>query len=105
MAIGAIELQGTIARTNDYAQLRHTEDNKSAFQQAGITADIRKATDVKQETVNRNTGKDEHMEKFDAKEKGSNEYSGDGKRHNKKEEAPDGKVVIKGTGSSFDVRI
>ena len=42
--------------------------------------------------------------KFDAKEKGSNEYTGDGGRRGKKKEKQeaDGKVLLKGIGN-FDV--
>ena len=46
--------------------------------------------------------------RYDAKEKGNNEYEGESGRHKKRrEEEPEneGKVILKGQGSHFDIKI
>ncbi len=97
MAIGQIELQGQTLRTQDYTAVKHNEDNKGTVQQAYAQAQNTKQVETQHYRVNQGTQPEYHEKKFDAKEKGSNEYSGDGGRNRKKKEE-DGKVILKSTG-------
>ena len=53
--------------------------------------------------VNEKDKAENRQKKFDAKEKGNNEYHGDGGQNRKKEKKePDGKVLLKGV-STFEI--
>lgn len=106
MGIGPIEIQGSIGRTQDFAQLRHLEENKAQTEQAQITHNTQREVENKANTVKRGDDASKDQRKFDAREKGSNEYHGDGGQNkNKKSDTADGKVFIKGQMSTFDVKI
>lgn len=104
MAIGPIEMNGIISRTQDYSTMKQNEDNKGLIQQEAFQNSFEKTLDAKSHQVTRgdNAGKGEA--KKDAREKGSNEYSGDGGRQRKREKNTGGKVIVKGR-QSFDVKI
>lgn len=110
MAIGQVELNQAMTRIQDYTTQKHNEDQRGEVQssqaQEKFTKEIKQ--DIKQVVK---TNQDEYQnrtqyqnKKFDAREKGSSQYTGDGGRKRKKEEKPDGRVVPK-TTSGFDVRI
>lgn len=103
MAIGAIEL-ATIARSQDYAAIKHNENNKVITDQSNIVNHMNKEVENKTKQVHESDNTDWQKKKFDAKEKGNGQYEGGegNKRQNKKQE--DGKVLIKGQGS-FDIKI
>ena len=86
MAIGFVEMQGQITRAQDFTSIKHNDDNKGMVEQANFGHQMTKQPEY-------------HERKFDAKDKGSNEYHGDGgrSRREKKEESsePDGKVIMK----------
>lgn len=106
MAIGFVEIQGSITRTQDYAQIRHNEENKDHSEQLHLSNTTQKDADVKANTVERREDVSQDPRKFDAREKGSNEYHGDGgKDRNKKTVTTDGKVFVKNQNSSFDIKI
>ena len=104
MAIGAIESQGQILRTQDYSALKHQEDVRPQVEQANIQQS-RNAQEIRQ--FNRVNNAEQsgrgHMHS-DASEQGQNEYTGDGgNRRNEARAAKaareareaDGKVFIK----------
>lgn len=106
MSIGPIELNGTIGRTQDFAQIRHNEENKGMVDHANVVNAAKLNEDKKANTVDRRDDTSNYMKRFDAKEKGNNEYSGDGGSSRKKEEtASEGKVIVKNSESSFDIRV
>lgn len=106
MAIGPIEIQGTIGRTQDFAQIRHHEENRGLTEQAHITQNNQREVENKASTVRRGDDTSNAQNQFDARDKGSNEYRGDGgKDRNKKSQTIDGKVFIKRQSSSFDIKI
>lgn len=106
MGIGAIELQGSIQRLNDYATVKHNEDNKSAINQSNYANTVHKTVEDNATSVRRGDDASNNQKKFDAKEKGSNEYYGDGGRQGEKKQKPEsGKVVVKNQTSTFDIRI
>lgn len=106
MGIGPIELQGAISRTTDFATIRHNEENKAVVDQANVVTNAQKQEEEKSTTVTRSDETSNYQRKFDAKEKGDNEYEGDGgSKKRSKGDNKDGKVVVKGLESSFDIRI
>ena len=106
MAITPLEQFGTIGRTQDYSILKQQEDTRGAVEQANIQVKAEKQADERLNQVRSADNAQFNEKKFDAKEKGSNEYSGDGGRGRKKTEAgkTDGKVILKRT-QSFDMKI
>ncbi len=101
MAISQVELQGQITRAQDFTTIKHNEDMRPAVEQAQAGETVAKEVEIHVRTVNRGQQTENQNKKFDAKEKGSNEYSGDGgqnRRNAKKEE--DGKVILKSVGTT-----
>ncbi len=104
MGLGPIELNGVISRTQDFSTIKHNEDNKGMMDQQVFQNTFEKALDVKHTQVIRQDDIRKEERKFDAREKGDNEYRGDGGRQKKKEENAGGKVIVKGR-QSFDIKI
>lgn len=104
MAIGQIELQGQITRAQDFTSIKHNEDTRGTVEQANVSTQFSKQVESNVTKVKRGDQPEYYNKKFDAKDKGSNEYHGDGgKNRNKKEKKEaDGKVLLKGVGR-FDV--
>ncbi|MCM1121458.1 MAG: hypothetical protein NC416_02625 [Eubacterium sp.] len=97
MAIGFVELQGQITRAQDFTTVKHNEDTKGMVEQANFGQQMTKQVEKQVNRVNKGDQPEYHERKFDAKDKGSNEYHGDGgqARKRKKTENPDGKVLMK----------
>lgn len=102
-----MELSGGISRLQDFANIRQAEDSKVMTDQTVFADHFRKEIKDKNETVKRGNDTDNNQKRFDAKEKGSNEYYGDGgkKRNGGEEKNKDGQVRVKSVGSTFDIRI
>ena len=94
MALGAIEL-GTIARSQDYTALKQNEDNRGITQQGNLMQEMHRETDIKTRQVVQSDDADWQQKKFDSKEKGSNNYAGDGGKNRKKKADVDGGVGCK----------
>lgn len=93
----------TITRAQDYTPIKQNEDNKSLIQQTVIGHEQQKEIAHRTREVHKSDNSDWQKKKFDAKEKGSNEYAGNGGR--KREKRPSGgQVVIKGH-QGFDMKI
>ena len=98
MAIGAIEMQGQILRTQDYSTIKAQEDSRSELAQDNIhvtrqTEEVRQANRVSSSQASANAKNDGN-----AADKGSNEYTGDGgarRREAREARARDGKVLLK----------
>lgn len=101
MAFGSIELT-TISRAQDYSAVKHNEDNKGFVDQTNIGQQVQKTTDQRIREVHSSDDAQWHQQNPDAKEKGSNEYQGDGGRH-RRQEAKD-RMVVKNRGG-FDMKI
>ena len=112
MGLGPLELSGAIQRSQDFAAIRHNEEHKGQTDQANFVNRLQKEVSDNANTVKSTTEVLNEQKKFDAKEKGSNEYTGDGGRGqgHKDEDAKGRKsdkdgVHIKMSESSFDIRI
>lgn len=104
MAIGFVEMQGQITRAQDFTTVKHNEDTKGLVDQSNFGQQMTKQVERQVQRVNQGDKTENRQKKFDAKEKGSNEYSGDGGRGRKqKKQEPDGKVLLKGV-NTFDAR-
>ena len=103
MAFGSIELT-TISRAQDYTTIKHNEDAKGFVDQTNLGQQANRTAEQRATTVVNRQDPEWQNKRQDAREKGSNEYFGDGgrKRDKKKEETDC--VVIKGR-SSFDMKI
>lgn len=106
MAIGQIEIQGQITRAQDFTTYKHNEDTKGMVEQTNVGNQFAKHIEGQVKKVNRGDQPEYHNKKFDAKDKGSNEYRGDGGRRGKKKEKKeaDGKVLLKGV-SRIDISL
>ncbi len=102
MAFGTIEFT-TISRANDYSAIKQNEDNKGMVDQGNITAHVQKTTEQKSREVNSSDNAVWQEKQPDAREKGSNEYAGDGGRR-RRETKPKERMVVKGQGG-FDMKI
>ncbi|MBQ7359672.1 MAG: hypothetical protein IJW63_06240 [Lachnospiraceae bacterium] len=102
MAIGVIEI-ATIARSQDYAAMKHHETAKVVTDQGSITTQVQKDATQNTRQVREGENPTWQSKKFDAKEKGDSHYSGDGGQRRKKDDK-DGSVVLKSQGG-FDVKI
>ncbi len=103
MAIGFVEMQGQITRAQDFTTVKHNEDTKGLVDQSNFGQQMTKQVERQVQRVNQREQAQNRQKKFDAKEKGSNEYHGDGGRGRKrKEQEVDGKVLLKGV-STFDI--
>lgn len=104
MAFGAIEFT-TISRAQDYTTIKHNEDAKAFVDQTNIGQQTDKAIEQRATTVTDSQNPEWQNKRHDAREKGSNEYFGDGgkKRNTNKREETD-RVVVKGRGG-FDMKI
>ncbi len=100
MAFGTIEFT-TISRAQDFTTIKQNEDNKAMLDQSNLGQQAQKTTDDKARSVTDSQEADWHNQRHDARDKGKNEYAGDGGRNRKKEAAD--KVVIK--RSSFDMKV
>lgn len=103
MAFGSIEVV-TLTRTQDYTTIKHNEDNKGFVDQTNIGQQVEKKTEQLTREVHSSDNADWHNKKFDAKEKGANDYSGDGGKKRQKQNGKQDQVVVKGH-QSFDMKI
>lgn len=107
MAIRPVEMQGVVQRNQDIAGLKSNQDNKTNIDQTNFYGNHIKELQHKQENVIKKENADYNEQKYDAKEKGKNEYDGNRSgKHNKKreKEEEDGNVSVK-KRAAFDVKI
>ncbi len=110
MSVGPVVLNGMIQRTQDIGNLKQQEDNKPMVQQHNIGIQQERQEDRLTHQVQQPEQKENDGYRYDAKEKGNNEYEGNKQKkrngqNKNKEQNEDGKVILKGHGSSFDIKI
>ena len=91
MAVTPLTLQMTVPITNDMAQIQNQENTRANVEHAQFANANEKQAQVKHETVIQKDSSDFAEYRYDAKEKGNNEYSGNGgkKRKSAKERKED----------------
>lgn len=106
MAINPIILQGQITRTPEFTTIKHNEDTKGMVDQLNIHKQFDSQVDNKLHQVQKKDDPENEGKQYDAKEKGNEQYTGDGgqKRKKRNKQQPDGKVLLKGQ-SNFDIKV
>ena len=104
MSIRPVEFNGVIQRTQDVSALKQNEDNKPFMEQHNIQAQFSKETVRHMQKVNHADDAQNQQKRYDAREKGSNEYENQ-QNQKKKEKKNDGKVIAKTVASGFDIKI
>lgn len=102
MALNPIEITGTINRANDMYNLRNQHENKMFADNSIPLNTIEKKAEDQNKKVVKSDDADLMNKKFDAKDKGSNQYYNN--RKNKEDKEADGKVIVKKAGG-FDISI
>lgn len=102
MAFGSIEIT-TITRTQDYTTIKQNQDNKPLADQTHIGQQIQKDNQQRTKEVRSSDNSDWHNKKFDAKDKGDNDYQGDGGQKRRQKDKTE-QVVVKGH-RGFDMKI
>lgn len=103
MAFGSIEFT-TISRAQDYSTVKQNEDNKGMIDQGNILEHVQKTTEQRGREVQSSDDAQWREHKPDAREKGSNEYSGDGGRRRNTDGKPTERMVVK-KANGFDMKI
>lgn len=104
MGISPIEFNGMVGRTQDFSTVRHNEEQKGMVDQNNFLNHFEHEVNQHIHTVHKQDNADSKKKKFDAKEKGSGEYGGDGGRNRKKRPSEQGSVRQKPQGG-FDMKI
>lgn len=107
MSINPVLLNATIQRVQDFSNLKQNIDQKSAVEQSMIQHTMEKHDAKKANQVMHQDNADMMNKKFDARERGSNSYQGDGgkNRQKKKQSDTNGSIVRKGTSGGFDMKV
>lgn len=112
MSVTPLGLHAMIQRTNDVGVMKQQEDAKPAVEQHSIQSQqIKQEHDLTHKVIQAKEKENENF-RYDAKEKGNGAYQ---KRKQKKksgkeveiqnETQTDGKVILKGQTSRFDMKI
>lgn len=105
MTISRVELQGQVARAQDFTTIKHNDDNKVTVNQTNIQKEFGQAVDLKLRHVNQGEQAENQGKKFDAKEKGNGTYFGDGGKKRKKEEKQNDQKMSGRGMVGFDIKI
>lgn len=103
MSIGPVTLGGSIQRSTDIGMIKQQEENKTVVDQQNIGHVLKSQEEKQQRQVTKSDKTQEHEKKYDAKEKGNQQYSKQQQRDRKKKESKD-RVVVKASGH-FDMKI
>ncbi|MBR1865878.1 MAG: hypothetical protein IJ801_05165 [Lachnospiraceae bacterium] len=102
MAFGSIEIT-TITRTQDYTTIKHNEDHKPMMDQMNIGQTVQQEEVKRSQEVVKSDEAEWYNKQFDARDKGDNEYNGDGGKKRKKKETRE-QVIVNGH-QGFDIKI
>lgn len=104
MAVGAIQ-NATIARVQDFSTIKQNEDNKGYMNQVSISQDQEEDKQQRARQVRSGDETNWQNKRQDAKEKGSNEYRGDGGKNRQGKKTVDQMVIKDQPKLSFDIKI
>lgn len=104
MSFGSLEI-ASIPRTQDYTTMKQNEDNKGTFQQMTLEQQSDKQSEQRTREVHSSDNSDWYTGQYDAKEKGHNEYAGNGGKHRKKEDPGKDGTVVTRQHQGFDIKI
>lgn len=104
MAIGQIDLNNAMTRIQDFTTQKHHEDTRGLVEQNQLQGQFKKELTTSMRQVVKSEETEYQNKKFDAKDKGSNQYSGDGGKGRKGKQLSKGRMIPKSEGG-FDVKI
>ena len=105
MSIRPIDMTGAVLRTQDMSTIKAHEDARPFAEQ--LTIETQRDNEERREAsrVNEQENSDRNTGRFDARDKGSNEYQ-DNRRKDQKKESKDGSVKkMQAAPGGFDIRI
>jgi hypothetical protein len=105
MSIRPVEFSGMVQRTHDVSTIKQNEDNKPAFNQHAIHDNLKREVAHSLQHVKKGEDAQKKDKKFDAKDKGSNEYQDKQNKKQNKEKREQGKVINKMAHNSFDIKV
>ena len=104
MAISPLLFNASVSRMQDVSSIKHNEDAKSMVDQTNFQNTFNREIDSKVNQVHHSDDIENRQQKHDAKEKGKNQYTGDGGKKRDLKKPQDGRVIAKSTGG-FDMKI
>ncbi|MDR2547132.1 MAG: hypothetical protein LBC96_06425 [Lachnospiraceae bacterium] len=90
-----ISIQGQITRAQDFSTIKQNEDNRGAVAQLNITRSMDDQNENKAKQVQQKEDMENSNQRHDAKEKGSNQYFGDGGKSRNGRGRKDGIIIRK----------
>lgn len=105
MAISPLEMHGMYSRTQDFTAIKQNEDNHAMLGQNMLHTQAEKEQQQKATVVVKTNESETRQQKQDAREKGKNEYMGDGGRNRKKNEPKGDGTVKPKAATHFDMSI
>lgn len=107
MSVRPVLINGMIQNTQDISTIKHQGDTRPAVEQQNIQTEVKHKEQAITKEVHSKDNANPQQKKYDAKEKGSNEYVRQrDKKKKKREDLPDGSVKMKMTmPGRFDMKI
>lgn len=102
--IRPIDFNGMVQRTNDISTLKQQQDAKPLQDQSNISQNVNKNVEHMTRNVIKKDNADYAEQKYDAKEKGKNQYVKIDLKRKKKEENPENSHSNR-TSKGFDMKI
>ena len=100
MSISPLLFNGSVSRMQDVSMIKHNEDAKGMVDQSNFQSTFHKEIDSRLNQVHQSDNLENRQQKHDAKEKGKNQYAGDGgKNRPKGDKQSDGRVIQIGRAS------
>lgn len=100
--IRPIDMQMSINRTESVSQIQHQQNQRAVQEHMQFGQQVEKEIKKQQEIVIKKDSASFNEYKYDAKEKGNNEYQKKEKKNSKKEKKAEDKTVSKENSSSHD---
>ena len=102
MSISPLLFNGSVSRMQDVSMIKHNEDAKGMVDQTNFQSTFNKEIDSRLNQVHQSDNLENRQQKHDAKEKGKNQYAGDG---GKNRQAKQISQVVPKKSEGFDVKI
>ena len=105
MTIRPIDMSGMIQRTQDVGTIKQQEDEKPYIDQQNIQQDVKKEEQKLTKEVHHADDSNQPEYRYDAKEKGNNQYQQKKQKKKKQHEKVEDKVMEKHCTGSIDIKI
>lgn len=105
MSIRPIEFNGMVPRSQDVGTLKQNEDNRPMFDQQNLAVRHEEEVQHNLQQVRQGEDAENYQKKYDAKEKGSNEYVMNRKKGKKKAGKEDEATAPRPSFGGFDIKV